>query len=87
MILPRFFFDADVREFRSVSQNAAPEEIARLTLIEAIAVPDFGRGGAGLRRIKASDIRVFPWPICSAIIPHLTSMGFVTVSSPKMGLK
>ena len=87
MILPRFFFDADVREYRSGSQNAAPEEIAGVTLIDAIAVPDLGRGGAGLRRIKASEITVFPRPICSAIIPPLTSMGFVAVSSSKMGLK
>jgi hypothetical protein len=87
MILPRFFFDADVRVYMSGSQNAAPKEIAGVTLIEEMAVADTGRGGAGLRRIKASEITVFPRPICSAIIPPLAGFGFVAVSSSKMGLK
>jgi hypothetical protein len=61
--------------------------MAGVTLIEETVVPDTGRIGAGLRRIKASEITVFPRPICSAIIPPLAGLGFVAVSSVKIGPK
>jgi hypothetical protein len=90
MILPRFPFDTDVREYRPGSQNAAPKVMGGVILIEATTVPDTGRGGVGLWIIKASEITVFPRPIYSAIIldnTPLASTGFVTVSSSKVGLK